>query len=263
MSFWGLYLSPTCNFNIAILESFFPFPFASQWSDINTLISVVVFSKNKQVNRVRANLRIGPHSLDVLCVLYGTLLGDSHAERRENGNGTRICLYQESVNVEYLIWLHGKLASQGYCNPIVPKIQTRLSKGSKLRKIIRFHTFTYSSLNFIHEDWYLNGVKVVPHNIEEYLTPLALAIWIMDDGARVGSGLKFCTNSFTYEDTIRLVLVLNKLYGLKSSVQSAGHLNQYIIYIWAESMPKLRQLVKPYMVSSMLYKLGDISMKDV
>lgn len=85
----------------------------------------------------------------------------------------------------------------------------------------------------------------------------------MDDGSRVGSGLKLSTNSFTFEDTTRLALLLNQLYGLKSSVQSAGHLNQYIIYIWSESMNKLRLLVKPYMVSSMLYKLGDISMKEV
>lgn len=81
----------------------------------------------------------------------------------------------------------------------------------------------------------------------------------MDDGSRLGSGLKLSTNSFTFEDTTRLALVLNKLYGLKSSVQSAGYLNQYVIYIWSESMNKLRQLVKPYIVSSMLYKLGDIS----
>ena len=53
----------------------------------------------------------------------------------------------------------------------------------------------------------------------------------MDDGARVGSGLKLSTNSFTFEDATRLVLVLNRLYSLKCSVQSAGHLNQYIIYI--------------------------------
>ena len=257
MSFWGLYLSPTCNFNIAILESFF------SWSDVNPFISIVIFTNGKHVNRVRANLRIGPHNLEILSVIYGALLGDSHAERRVIGNGTRISFYQEAPHAEYLLWLHGKLAFQGYCNPIVPKIQTRLSKGSNIRNIIRFHTFTYSSFNFIHEDWYLNGVKVVPHNIEEYLTPLALAIWIMDDGARVGSGLKLSTNSFTFEDATRLVLVLNRLYGLKCSVQSAGHLNQYIIYIWSESMTNLRQLVKPYMVSSMLYKLGDVSMKDV
>lgn len=258
MSFWGLHLSPTCNFYIEILESFL------QWENVEEFTSVSVILANAYpVSRIKANLRIGPHNFETLSIIYGTLLGDSYAEQRKNGNGTRISFYQEANHAEYLIWLHRKLAFQGYCNPTVPKIQKRLSKGGKLRNIIRFHTFTFSSFNFIQEDWYLNGVKRVPLNIEEYLTPLALAIWIMDDGSRVGSGLKLSTNSFTFEDTTRLALLLNQLYGLKSSVQSAGHLNQYIIYIWSESMNKLRLLVKPYMVSSMLYKLGDISMKEV
>jgi ubiquinol-cytochrome c reductase cytochrome b subunit len=258
MSFWGLDLSPICNFNISIFESFL------SWSYTNVLTSIsIITAKGKQVNRIRANYRIGPHNLEILSIIYGTLLGDSQAERRANGNGTRISFYQEANHVEYLLWLYNKFSSQVYCNPIAPKIQTRLSKGGKIRNIIRFHTFTYSSFNYIHEDWYSNGVKIVPYNIETYLTPLALAVWIMDDGARVGSGLKLSTNSFSFEETTQLVFILNKLYGIKSSVQSAGSLNQYIIYIWSESMLKLRQLVKPYMVSSMLYKLGDISMKDV
>lgn len=252
MSFWGLDLSLICNFNISILESFL------SWSDTNDLTFIpIITTKGNQVNRIRAEYRIGPHNLEILSIIYGTLLGDSHAERRVSGNGTRISFYQEANHAEYLLWLHNKFASQGYCNTLTPKISTRLSKGGKIRKTIRFHTFTYSSFNYIHEDWYFKGIKILPYNIETYLTPLALAVWIMDDGARVGSGLKLCTNCFTFEDTTRLVLIINKLYGLKSSVQSAGHLNQHIIYIWSESMVKLRQLVKPYMVSSMLYKLGD------
>ena len=261
MSLWGLDLSLICNFYTLIIESFYDSK--GEWSGFSIFTSISIISaKGKQVNRIRANYRIGPHNLEILSIIYGTLLGDSHAELRESGNGTRISFYQEANHKEYLLWLHAKLALQGYCNPFLPKIQTRLSKRGKIRNIIRFHTFTYSSFNFIREDWYLNGVKIVPYNIEVYLTPLALAVWIMDDGARVGSGLKLSTNSFSFEDTTRLVLILNKLYGIKSSVQSAGYLNQYIIYIWSESMLKLRQLVKPYMVSSMLYKLGDISSKE-
>lgn len=53
----------------------------------------------------------------------------------------------------------------------------------------------------------------------------------MDDGGRVGSGVKLATNSFTFEDTTRLSLVLNHKFGLKSSVQSAGVKDQYHIYI--------------------------------
>jgi hypothetical protein len=79
----------------------------------------------------------------------------------------------------------------------------------------------------------------------------------MDDGGRVGSGLKLSTNSFTFEDCTRLTVVLSQLYGIKSSVQSAGVPGQHCLYIWSESMYTLRTLVQPYMVSSMLYKLGE------
>ena len=48
------------------------------------------------------------------------------------------------------------------------------------------------------------------------------------------------------------------LYSIKTSIQSAGSKNgnQYVIYVLKESIPRLREVVKPYMVGSMLYKLG-------
>ncbi|RYE14772.1 MAG: hypothetical protein EOP34_05595 [Rickettsiales bacterium] len=53
----------------------------------------------------------------------------------------------------------------------------------------------------------------------------------MDDGSRVGKGIKLCTNSFTYQDCTRLTQVIHDLYDVKSSVQSAGRPGQYHIYI--------------------------------
>ena len=79
--------------------------------------------------------------------------------------------------------------------------------------------------------FYKNNIKRVPDSIGEYLTPLALAIWLMDDGAKVGKGVKFCTNSFSYNDCLILIKALNDNFNIKSSVQSAGANNQYIIYI--------------------------------
>lgn len=80
-----------------------------------------------------------------------------------------------------------------------------------------------------------------------------------EDGAKVGQGLKFCTNSFTYEDCIKLSIILQELYNLKTSVHSAGASksveSQYNIYIWKESMSILRSLVKDYMEQSMMYKV--------
>lgn len=64
----------------------------------------------------------------------------------------------------------------GYCNPTVPKIQSRIGTGGKIEYIMRFHTFNYHSFNWIYDVWYKNGEKCIPDNIEEYLSPLALAI---------------------------------------------------------------------------------------
>lgn len=86
--------------------------------------------------------------------------------------------------------MHRLLSSAGYCNDKLPVSKQRLGSQGKVRKIARFHTWTYTSFNFIREEWYANGGrKCVPKNIDMYLTPLALAIWIMDDGTRVSKGL--------------------------------------------------------------------------
>lgn len=143
----------------------------------------------------------------------------------------------------------------GYCNPKTPTITTRLGVKGKVIKIVRFSTWTYTSFNWIHDLWYKNKIKCVPECIGEYLTPLALAIWIMNDGAKVGKGLKFLTNSYTYNDCLILIKALNDNFNLKASIQLAGAKDKYIIYIWKESMEDLRKIVDPYIISDMKYKI--------
>lgn len=123
----------------------FDFYFNFPLSDF-LLFSTPIIKINK-INHVKANLRIGPHNLDILSIIFGSLLGEAHAERRVKDNGTRICLYQEGYHLSYLIWLHKLITNLGYCNPILPKLETRLGFKGRVRKIIRFKTWTYSSLN--------------------------------------------------------------------------------------------------------------------
>ena len=208
-----------------------------------------------KLSRIKADKRIGPHNKIVLDIIFGSLLGDAHAERRKIGNGTRVTFYQEGVHVSYLLWLHSLFSDLQYCNSNIPVIKTRLGSKGIVRKIIRFRTWTFSSFNWIHDLWYINGVKVIPSNIGEFLSPLSLAIWIMDDGGKVNQSLKLSTNSYTYSECLFLVKVLYNNFKLKASVQSTGVSDQYIIYIWKESMPLLREIVLPYVHSSMKYKL--------
>src|ERR1700733_11327630 len=76
----------------------------------------------------------------------------------------------------------------------------------------------------------------------------------MDDGIKVGQGLKFCTNYFSYNDCLLLKKALNSNFNLKASIQSAGQKDKYTIYILKESMTDLINIISPYIVPEMKYK---------
>ena len=238
MSLWGIVMPQTCNIYFFII-----------WILIANLAMGKLYTKIKGISRV------GPHNIDILSIIFGSLLGDAHAEKRTLGIGTRISFYQEETHLSYIYYLHNILSKAGYCNNKIPLTKKRLGVKGKVRKVVRFHTWTYTSFNWIQEIWYINNRKCVPYDIDKYLTPLALAVWIMDDGTKVGKGIKFCTNSFTYEECLRLVKVLYHNFNLKASVQSAGADNQYIIYIWKQSMPDIRNIVNPFIIPEMKYKI--------
>lgn len=219
------------------------------------LILSIYFEIKPKIFRLKGINIIAPHNKDIISIIFGSLLGHGHGEKRLQGSGTRFCFYQEAVHVDYLIHLHKIISGLGYCNNKLPVITKRLGIKGKIRKIIKFSTWTYTSFNWIYDLWYKNNIKRVPDCIGEYLTPLALAIWIMDDGSKVNNSLKLSTNSFTYIECLNLVKVLKDNFGLKASIQSAGSKNQYIIYIWTESMQDLRKIVLPYIIPSMKYKI--------
>ena len=206
------------------------------------------------IPKTRAINKIGPHNQDILSLILGSLLGDSYVEK--HGEGTRINFQQEESNMEYLMWFHKFLSERGYCSNIKPKINKRIDKNGKVRYFYSFKTFTFTSFDWIREIFYKNEVKIIPNNIGDYLTPLALAVWIQDEGTKVSSGLKISTNCFSSQDIEYLCKILNEKYRLSPKPQSAGVPNQYIIYFPKDSMNILSSLVKPHMVPSIRYKLN-------
>ena len=83
---------------------------------------------------------------------------------------------------------------------------------------------------------------------------VALAHWIMGDGAILNKGLVLCTDSYTLQEVVKLVNVLKIKYDLNCTIQGIKN-KRPRIYILPESLPKLINLVKSYFLSSMLYKL--------
>ena len=75
----------------------------------------------------------------------------------------------------------------------------------------------------------------------------------MGDGSYRYGGLTLCTDNFTEKEVVLLISILIFRYNLDCTLQyNAGKPR---IYIKTNSMSKLRELVEPYMIPSMMYKL--------
>lgn len=76
----------------------------------------------------------------------------------------------------------------------------------------------------------------------------------MDDGTYVKDrGVRLATNSYTFDEVQILGKLLRNKFNLTTSIHSDNTL-----YIKKISLPQLRLLVQPFMINSMLYKLGYI-----
>jgi hypothetical protein len=76
----------------------------------------------------------------------------------------------------------------------------------------------------------------------------------MDDGSWTGSGILIHCNSFNLLDVQRLALLLKEKFHIKVTIRKKDRYN--ILYIHAESITVVRNLVKPFMHPSFYYKLG-------
>ena len=241
----------------------FPNPLPYPWVAVlrrgtgHRLNLIQIQRKYYHISNIRAVNRIGPHNEDILSVIIGSLLGDAYANKR-SGEGVRFCYRQSIQHKEYLFWLYTFFYNRGYTSNLQPRQYTRTlkNKEGKIYYGYEFNTFTFRSFSWIHGIFYKNGRKVIPQNIYEYLTPLALAVWIMDDGGWTNYGIRIANNSFKLKEVELLQDVIKSKYNLETTIQKIYIKDQYSIYIKKQSVNNLRNIVGPYIHFSMLYKLG-------
>ena len=96
--------------------------------------------------------------------------------------------------------------------------------------------------------FYYSGKKRIPDNLS-LLTPLAIAIWFMDDGTKQFS-YKIATDSFEKVDIQRLQEFLKMEWNIETTIQWDNGL-----YIRSKSKEEFKKLIEPYVIESMKYKL--------
>lgn len=212
------------------------------------LLNILPFTKS----RMKASHRIGPHNSIIIDIQIGSLLGDGWAEKRIGA--TRFHIHASAKNVEYIMWIHKILSTHGYCNDNKPKIRKQIGKKGKIDYSIKIRTWSFTSQNYIYNTFYINRIKVIPNYefLMDHLTPLALAIWIMDDGSKDGSGLRISTNCLKEEEILILLKVLKDKFNLLANIRKQN--KQFVIYIPKSQMNLLLNIIEKHKVKSMLYK---------
>lgn len=135
-------------------------------------------------------------------------------------DSVRFNLEQGAKNSAYIYHLNFQLNKLGYCSNETPKLVVKREalNDKRLDPTVSRHdyrltTFTYTSLLWIFNGFYkeVNGVTVkrIPSWVGEFITPLGLASWIMQDGSRQKKqAITLATNSFTCEECVFLARYL-------------------------------------------------------
>ena len=174
-------------------------------------------------------------------ILIGSLLGDAYITKRG-----QIQFEQIEKQKEYLFWKHTELSSISYKN--ISEVKRFDKRFSKTNVSYRFWTRQYF-LSW-RKKYYPNNKKIVPKDIQ--LTPLALAIWYMDDGCLSDHKCIFATDGFSKEDILFLQKLLLEIFAIKSSLKNGSK-----ILIKRASFNTFFSIIDRYLLSALQHKIFD------
>lgn len=221
-----------------------------------------VYAKRKKLNVTRLS-KIENAKIDLTDiqkqVLFGCVLGDGYLNKVKSKNSTfefNHSLKQKEY-VDYKFEYFKNFPGRTFYFKRSPHKVTGIS----------YETYTGSlrtnkSFNYFWDHFYSNvSKKRIPIELlEEYYTPLAMAIHFMDDGSffqknkNGGGSAHIATCGFNSEELELFSSFLRNKYSIENNVDKYNR-----IYIKTVSLKHFMDLIRPYIIESMQYKL----MKDV
>ena len=189
-----------------------------------------------------------------MSTITGMMLSDGHIALRSLSINARFMFTQSGKSekreyFDHVLSLMKPFCSDGY----VPYFKEWRRKGVMLTSI-SLTTMQLPCFTNLRHLWYLDDIKIVPLNIKELLTPIALSHWIMGDGSKQNEGLHLNVYAFSPSDVDLLISALTDRYGLHCTIhQTAVGLR---IYLNKSSMNLLRPIIAKNVLPSMHYKIG-------
>lgn len=179
-------------------------------------------------------------------IIIGSILGDGCVSKHSE-KGAYLSFSHSIKQKEYFYW------KKAYLDPFINN--DYLTKDN----CIQCKTIVHKELNkYLNLFYTKDRIKIIPKNIDLYLSPLALAIWIMDDGnLNAGVNMRIATMSFTYEENELLKNALKSVFDLNAKVMGFKYRDKQYWQITLNKFntAKLSNIVRPYIIESMKYKI--------
>lgn len=185
-------------------------------------------------------------------IILGTILGDAHLSMLKNN--ARLEVGHSETQKAYIFWKYRELKKFIGMKP--KPFENFDQRFKKTYVQWRFKTKANTYFTELWKLFYRGSRKIVPPNIFFLLTsPLALAIWYMDDGGRRNDcyGTFLNTLSFTKQENEILAECLKRNFSLNPRIHWVQ--DGYRLYIPSRDAQKFSTLVYPYLIPSMRYKL--------
>lgn len=206
--------------------------------------------RSQEIEAYKARITLSECQRDIL---IGLLLGDGHLETQNNGRTYRLKVEHSGAQQAYMTWLYDEFR---------PWIRGDLYR--KVRKdgrtTLGFSTYSHGTFRFYAQQFYASGKKKrMPPLMKKLLTPLGLAVWFMDDGSFKSNRHRtyiFHTLGYAKCDLELMQQVLLEKFGIETSLHAQKG-KYWRLYIRTSSAKTFKEIVRPHLHASMLYKLGN------
>ena len=201
-------------------------------------------------------------------LLVGTLLGDGSLQTETRGRTWRYRALHKEQHLEYL--QHKYQILSNFCATPPTFSDVLDNRTNKVYKRWYFNTTVqdsfkyYGNLFYKQDQMKTSMLKDVPLTIPQILTPRAIAYWYMDDGSLKWLGksnaMRICTESFSKSGVERLKKGLKNLYNIETQliVKKANNtIVGYRLAINEKNSEAFRELIQPYLIDCMRYKVSD------
>lgn len=194
-------------------------------------------------------------------LVIGSLLGDGTMRIGEGARNANFKTEQGLEQRAYVLWKYRIL------EPLVftePKLSYRYRENGDAYpkswwfRTVRHPLLTEIYMRFYEREGYRTGRKRVPHDISSDLDPLALAVWIMDDGSYSQGVIDISTYCFTLAEIGVLQKGLKDRFGVEIKYHNDRD-KGYRMYCNKRETLKLIEIIEPYIIPSLKYKIGFVT----